>query len=153
VNEVAAELAITDTVIYTLAFSAARDEFVEALRSGINPQPPPSAGASGQVAGRPSPPLDPSLPPNPLYEDHPPAFVWPPQFLLLVNALRRNSAQKLAIRSGGESPHFTTRKAFDESLQRISNQIHNYYVLRFQPADPAFGLHSLRVRVAGTRMR
>jgi VWFA-related protein len=148
-HEVAAELGITDTVIYTVAFSAARDEFVDAFRSGINPQPPPAAGATGQAAGRPPSTMNSSPPPDPMYEDHPPAFVWPPQFLLVINALRRNSAQELAVLSGGESLHFTTRRDFDESLQRISNQIHNYYVLRFQPADPASGLHSLRVRVAG----
>jgi hypothetical protein len=33
-------------------------------------------------------------------------------------------------------------------LQRISNQIHNYYLLSYQPAaDAAWSLHTVRVRV------
>jgi hypothetical protein len=44
--------------------------------------------------------------------------------------------------------NFTTQKSFEDGLQRISNQIHNYYLLSFRPpATPAFGLHSLRVRI------
>jgi VWFA-related protein len=139
-HEVAAELGITDTVIYTVAFSPARDEFVDSFRSGDSPPAPKKASAPAD---------EPPAPPDPAYEDHPPLFTWPPQFLLLVNALRRNSASELAALSGGESLHFTTQKNFDQSLHRISNQIHNYYLLRFQPSSPTFGLHTLGVRVEG----
>jgi hypothetical protein len=70
--------------------------------------------------------------------------------MLIVNALKRNSASEMASLSGGEYINFTTRKGFDAGLQRISNQIHNYYLLSFKPpSPPVFGLHSLRVQVAG----
>ena len=44
--------------------------------------------------------------------------------------------------------NFTTQKGFDQALDRIANQIHNYYLLSFKPPPgPAWGLHTLRVRV------
>jgi hypothetical protein len=73
----------------------------------------------------------------------------PPQLMVLVNALRRNAALELAALSGGESFSFTNQSSFDRSLERISNQIHDYYLLRYQPpAGPIMVLHTLRVRVA-----
>jgi hypothetical protein len=75
--------------------------------------------------------------------------VLPPELQLVVNALRRNAASDLASLSGGEYVNFTTQRGFEASLQRISNQIHDYYVLSFKPTSaPALSLHSLRVRVA-----
>jgi hypothetical protein len=45
--------------------------------------------------------------------------------------------------------NFTTRKGFEDGMQRIANQIHNYYLLSFQPAsDQTLSIHSLRVRIA-----
>jgi hypothetical protein len=69
--------------------------------------------------------------------------------LLVINALRRDSASELASLSGGEHFSFTTKRGFDESLERIGNRVHNYYLLRFQPSGPIMILHSLRVRVEG----
>jgi hypothetical protein len=72
-----------------------------------------------------------------------------PQLLLIVNALRRNAPSDLASLSGGEYINFTTRKGFEDGLQRIANQIHNYYLLSFQPpSNQPLSLHALRVRVA-----
>jgi hypothetical protein len=63
--------------------------------------------------------------------------------------LRKNAASELAALSGGEYNNFTTQKGFDAELQRISNEIHNYYLLSFKPAaESAWGLHALKVRVA-----
>ena len=82
------------------------------------------------------------------YVEKPPLFELPPQLMLVVNALRRNTSSELASLSGGQYINFTTQRGFEEGLQRISNQIHNYYLLSFKPASAAaFGLHSLRVRV------
>ena len=67
---------------------------------------------------------------------------------MAINALRQNTAPQLASLSGGEYMSFTTQKDFEEKLDRISNRIHNYYLLSFKPESvPTFGLHSLRVRV------
>jgi VWFA-related protein len=147
-HEVAAELGITDTVIYSVAFSPARDEFLSGLRNGDRPPP-----AVTPLPPKPSPDdADSSQTPveDPTYVEKPPLFELPPQLMLLVNALRENSASELASLSGGEYMNFTTRKGFDNGLQRISNRIHNYYMLSFKPpSSQVIGLHSLHVQVAG----
>jgi VWFA-related protein len=152
-HEVVAELGVTDTVIYTVAFSPARDEIIEPYRNDDHPpqdsvsappptppHPPPAAGADSSPAGV----------AEPVYTEHVPLFVLPPELQLMVSALRRNAASELASLSGGEYVNFTTQRGFERSLQRISNQIHDYYVLSFKPSSGApLSLHSLRVRVAG----
>ena len=67
---------------------------------------------------------------------------------MAMNALRRNTASQLASLSGGEYMRFTTQRSLEDDLQRISNRIHNYYLLSFRPPSvPTLGLHTLRVRV------
>ena len=149
-HEVVAQLGVTDTVIYSVAFSPAKDELVDGFRSSLNPPkapsfpPPKPPPPSPQPAEASSPTAT-----EPLYTDHAPPFEWPPQLLLVINALRRDSASELASLSGGEHFNFTTKRAFDQSLERIANRVHNYYLLRFQPSGPIMILHSLRVRVEG----
>ena len=149
-HEVVAQLGVTDTVIYSVAFSPAKDELVDGFRSSLNPPkapsfpPPKPSPPSPQPAEASSPTAT-----EPLYTDHAPPFEWPPQLLLVINALRRDSASELASLSGGEHFNFTTKRAFDQSLERIANRVHNYYLLRFQPSGPIMILHSLRVRVEG----
>ena len=67
--------------------------------------------------------------------------------VMAVNAVKRNAPEELARLSGGEYLNFTTQKGFDRSLQQLSNHVHNYYLLSFQPAPGASGLHDLRVKV------
>lgn len=70
--------------------------------------------------------------------------------LMAINAVKKNAPKELAALSGGEYQNFTTQKGFDNSLHQLSNHIHNYYLLSFQPTgDPGAlpGLHSLRVKV------
>lgn len=70
--------------------------------------------------------------------------------MLVINALRRNSAQGLASLSGGEYFSFASQKGFERILDRISNEIHNYYLLRYRPpSGPIMMLRRLRVRVYG----
>jgi VWFA-related protein len=147
-HEVVAELGVTDTVIYSVAFSPVRDEILQGFRYGDRqPQapvltPPPST----------SPQPDPAeaQTKEPIYTEHAPLFALPPQIMPMINALRRNASAELASLSGGEYINFTSQRDFEQGLQRISNQIHNYYLLSFKPsAAPMLALHSLRVRVAG----
>jgi len=145
-NEVVGELGVTDTTIYTVAFAAAKDEVIEDLRHPIGPPPeyvfptPPST---------PDADASPPAPPGPTFKEHTPLFELPPQLMLVINALRQNSASELASLSGGEYQKFTTQRGFEQGLQRISDQLHNYYLLSFvPPPGPAWGFHELRVRVA-----
>lgn len=81
--------------------------------------------------------------------------------VMAVNAVKHNAPKALASESGGEYINFTTQKGFDKSLGTLSNHIHNYYLISFQPqpAAPASGaaapaapgiapgLHRITVRV------
>jgi hypothetical protein len=72
--------------------------------------------------------------------------------VMAVNALKKNAAHELAALSGGEYINFTTQKGFDNGLHQLSNHIHNYYLLSFQPAtgatgNPSPGMHSIRVKI------
>jgi VWFA-related protein len=72
--------------------------------------------------------------------------------VMAVNALKKNAAHELAALSGGEYINFTTQKGFDEGLHQLSNHVHNYYLLSFQPhaeanGEPSSGMHRIRVKV------
>jgi VWFA-related protein len=72
--------------------------------------------------------------------------------VMAVNALKKNAAHELAALSGGEYINFTTQRGFDEGLHQLSNHVHNYYLLSFQPhaeanGEPASGMHRIRVRI------
>jgi VWFA-related protein len=72
--------------------------------------------------------------------------------IMAVNALKKNAAHELAALSGGEYINFSTQKGFDNGLNQLSNHIHNYYLISFQPhaeanGAPTLGMHSIRVKV------
>jgi VWFA-related protein len=72
--------------------------------------------------------------------------------IMAVNALKKNASHELAALSGGEYINFTTQKGFDAGLQQLTNHVHNYYLLSFQPhaetnGEPAAGMHRIRVRI------
>jgi VWFA-related protein len=140
-DEVVGELGVTDTAIYTVAFSPTKDEVLDGMRYGDHPPAAPAfqAPAGSKAGGEPA---------APVMTERPPLFAWPPQLLLIVNALRQNSAAELASLSGGEMFSFSSQAAFEKALQRISNEIHNYYLLSFAPkGGTQLSLHTLRVRV------
>jgi len=149
-HEVVAELGVTDTVIYSVAFSPARDEIIQGLRYGDRQAqtrvftPPPSPPSPSSQSATPE-----ATAKEPVIAEHAPLLALPPQIMPVINALRRNASAELASLSGGEYINFTTQRDFEQGLQRISNQIHNYYLLSFKPSSaPMLALHSLRVRVA-----
>lgn len=73
---------------------------------------------------------------------------WLPLLVFAVNAMKTNASSTLATLSGGEYANFGTQKGFDQALTRVSNQIHNYYELSFQPpSTPKYGFHSLTAMV------
>jgi VWFA-related protein len=68
--------------------------------------------------------------------------------IMAVNGLKHNAPKELSALSGGEYINFDTQNEFDNGLGRLSNHIHNYYLLSFQsPADAAPGMHSLKVKI------
>jgi VWFA-related protein len=72
--------------------------------------------------------------------------------VMAVNALKKNAAHELAALSGGEYINFTSQKGFDQGLQQLTNHVHNYYLLSFQPhaeanGEPSSGMHRIRVKI------
>lgn len=154
--DVVAQLGLSNTVIYAVAFSPTRDEIANYLRFGHDEPGAPSFTPPSAAKTPPTEADSTSTATNasakqekpPIYLKHPPLFSWPAPLVSAVNGLKKNAASELASLSGGEYINFTTRKGFEDGLQRISNQIHNYYLLSFKPPfTPAFGFHTLRVTV------
>ena len=145
-DEVVAELGVSDTVIYTMAFSPLRGEITDGFRSGKNQPfepawPPP----------KPAPQSEPAKGDDtePASTEHAPLLELPPQIMAIVNALRKDASAEIASLSGGEHFTFSSQKSFDAGLLKISNQIHNYYLLSFKPPPGTLSVHDLRVRVEG----
>jgi VWFA-related protein len=72
--------------------------------------------------------------------------------VMAVEALKKNAAHELAALSGGEYINFTTQKGFDQGLHQLTNHVHNYYLLSFQPhaeanGEPVSGMHKIRVKI------
>jgi VWFA-related protein len=117
-QEVIEELGRTNTVVDSVAYSPARDEFLNDLRHNDN-------GSTGtmDLLGL---------------------------LVMAINAMRVNAASELATLSGGEYQNFATRRGFDHALGHLANQVHNFYLLSFQPQGKAApGYHSLAVTIPG----
>ncbi|MGI4755893.1 MAG: VWA domain-containing protein [Janthinobacterium lividum] len=67
-----------------------------------------------------------------------------------VQGMKKNTAKSLAVLSGGDYFSFHNRNGFDQSLGKLTNRVHNYYLLSFPvPRGAEGGLHELRVTVPG----
>lgn len=64
---------------------------------------------------------------------------------MAIAALRKNSAAAIPRMTGGEYFRFNHGKQLDREMAALANQVHNRYILSFQPTDPAPGLHLLKV--------
>ena len=68
--------------------------------------------------------------------------------MLVVEALRKNIPNTLSDMSGGQYYNFNSQKKFEKGVHRLTNRIHNYYLLSFQEAaDAVPGLHRLKLTV------
>lgn len=153
-QDVVAELGVDDIVIYSVAFSPAKNDFLRNLRGEDEDLPestpfaPPPAAPKPPSSGQES--ASSSAEPEPVYTEHPPILLLPPEIQLIINALKANTASELASLSGGEYINFTTQRGFEDGLQRVSNHIHDYYLISFKPSpSPTLSLHTLSVRVSG----
>ena len=137
-EQAVADLGTTDTVIYSVAFAPVASELKRNLSKATRGRAAPTADSTAPAGD------------EPIYTDHPPGFELPPELLPMVNALRQNTAEELASSFGGDYMSFNSKRVFDEDLQKVSNQIRNYYLLSFKPGSAsAPGLHSIRVRIVG----
>ena len=64
---------------------------------------------------------------------------------MAVAALRKNAAAAIPRMTGGQTLRFESGKRLDSELAMLANQVHNRYLLSFQPSNPKPGLHRLSV--------
>jgi VWFA-related protein len=68
---------------------------------------------------------------------------------IAVKDLRTNTADELAVLSGGTHLRFRDEPDFEKQLSAIADDIHHRHMLSFQPESHQPGFHTLSVRVAG----
>jgi len=66
-------------------------------------------------------------------------------FVMAVQALRKNTAAEIPHMTGGEYLGFHSASGLDGKIGLLANQVHNRYMLSFQPAHPTAALHLLSV--------
>jgi VWFA-related protein len=136
----------TNTAIYSFSFSSTRAAVSHEASKFSSKNPGPEHGCFSRTGA------------DSEYEGHyskqvldcisqlaPPLRLATMTFLTARNSLRTNTADSLAQLTGGEFFHFHDAKDLKAGLIALSNDIPNYYVLSFQPANPVPGLHALHV--------
>lgn len=70
-----------------------------------------------------------------------------PLVRMAVAAIRKNAAAAIPRMTGGQYLRFNRGKQLDSEMGMLANQVHNRYILSFQPSDPKPGLHRLSVEL------
>jgi len=65
----------------------------------------------------------------------------------LLRLGKTNTTQALAEGTGGATFPFTRQKGLEETIQKLSGELHSQYVLSFMPADRAPGYHRLEIQI------
>jgi VWFA-related protein len=136
----------TNTTIYSFGFSSTRSAVSHEASKFSSKDPGPAHGCFSRTGA------------DSEYEGHyskqvldcisqlaPPLRLATMAFLTARNSLRTNTAESLAQLTGGKFLPFHNAKDLKASLIALSNDIPNYYVLSFQPANPSPGMHALHV--------
>lgn len=141
----------TNTGIYSFGFSSTRSAISHEASKVSSKDPGPEHGCLSRTGA------------DSEYEDYskqvldcisqlaPPLRLATMAFLTARNALRTNTAESLAQLAGGEFQHFHDAKGLKAGLIALSNDIPNYYVLSFQPANSTPGMHALHVATKDRR--
>ena len=136
----------TNTTIYSFGFSSTRSAVAHEASKVSSKDPGPEHGCLSRAGA------------DPEYQGHyskqvldcisqlaPPLRLVTMTFLTTRNALRTNTAESIAALTGGEFRRFHDAKDLKTGLFAVSNDVPNYYVLSFRPAEPTPGLHVLHV--------
>jgi VWFA-related protein len=70
-----------------------------------------------------------------------------PLVKMAIAALRKNTAAAIPHMTGGQYLRFNSGKQLDSEIGMLANQVHNRYILSFQPSDEEPGLHRLSVKL------
>ena len=136
----------TNTTIYSFGFSSTRSAVSHEASKVSSRDPGPEHGCLSRSGA------------DSEYEGHysrqvldcisqlaPPLRLVTMTLLTARNGLRTNTAESIAELTGGEFRRFHDAKELKAGLFAVSNDVPNYYVLSFRPADPTPGLHALHV--------
>ena len=66
---------------------------------------------------------------------------------MAIAALHKNAAAAIPRMTGGQYLRFNSGIQLDNEMGMLANQVHNRYILSFQPTDPKPGLHVLSVEL------
>lgn len=67
--------------------------------------------------------------------------------LMTIAALKKNTAAAIPHMTGGQYLRFNRGKQLDSEMGMLANQVHNRYILSFQPSNPKPGLHAISVEL------
>jgi VWFA-related protein len=70
-----------------------------------------------------------------------------PAVKMAIAALKKNTAAAIPHMTGGQYLRFNSGKQLDSQIAMLANQVHNRYILSFQPSDQKPGLHLLDVKL------
>jgi VWFA-related protein len=146
----------TNTTVYSLAFSSARDEIAHHAQK----LPVPGGTAYSRTPYAPggcmshAPGADPDAHGNRALQAWdcagdllPPLRIAELAFVAAKADLLRNVPETVARLTGGEYFNFKDEKSLDSRLVALMNDVPNHYVLSFRPASPTPGPHTLRLKV------
>ena len=67
--------------------------------------------------------------------------------MMAIAALKKNSAAAIPHMTGGQYLRFNSGKQLDRQIAMLANQVHNRYMITFQPSDLTPGMHVLDVKL------
>jgi VWFA-related protein len=126
VKDIVRELGETNTVIYSVTFSAEKTAFKQAFKDPPHLNKPLTVGDGQYVA----------------------YFNLGAPLSLALGGMRKNLSAEVANLSGGEASGFDNRGELDADLGVLTNHIRNSYILSFYPTSTEPGLHTIEVRLA-----
>lgn len=67
--------------------------------------------------------------------------------MMAIAAIKKNTAAAIPHMTGGEYLRFNNGKQLDRQIAMLANQVHNRYMITFQPSGQTPGLHLLKVKL------
>jgi len=136
-KDIVRDLGETNTVVYSVTFSAQKTEAKMALtHPHVNP---PISNVPSDCSLKPY--NDPARP----FQGY---FKLDAPLRLIFGAMQKNLSAEVANLSGGEAMSFDGCGELEKDLSVLNNHIRNSYILSFTPTSAAPGLHTTSVRLA-----
>jgi VWFA-related protein len=116
----------TDTVVYSLTFSAEKEALKRSVHEGSgHSNSPLTVGNQDYVA----------------------YFNLGAPLKLALAAMSKNLSAEVANLSGGEANSFDNKNELDQCLGILTNHLRNTYILSFSPSSRQPGLHTIQLRL------